>query len=215
MTRLSPSQVALPTVAPGKFPTITISYAFFFGSHENISWPISFPIGPFSSKSAITENPPGPSCALYQPVAFPPSPVIGSFQILGLPCPTRRSKNSASAFPARASGACPSCLAASAISRECSRAHIVTVANSAGQSNQNRSSSHIIILLFGLFLSQRFRFLTARNVAGNARMSSHFWVILHREAINHLSAGVNELTGGASRQVRVHRPRIATAFPCE
>ena len=38
-----------------------------------------FSIGPSASKSAISENPPGPSCALYHPDSFPPLGTIAVF----------------------------------------------------------------------------------------------------------------------------------------
>src|SRR5271154_5991510 len=81
ITNWSPSHFALPIIAPGKpFPTVTVVYASFFGSHVSTSWPISLSSVLSASKSAMTENPPGPKCALYQPVCFAPFPVIGDLR---------------------------------------------------------------------------------------------------------------------------------------
>src|SRR5579863_4696759 len=81
ITKLSPSHFAIPMIAPGKpFPTVTVVYASFFGSHVSTSCPISTSSVLSASKSAMTENPPGPRCALYHPVCFAPSPVIGDFK---------------------------------------------------------------------------------------------------------------------------------------
>src|SRR5580658_2050107 len=81
ITKLSPSHFALPIIAPGNpFPTVTVVYASFFGSHVSTSCPISLSSVLSTSKSAITENPPGPQCALYHPVCFAPFPVIGDFK---------------------------------------------------------------------------------------------------------------------------------------
>src|SRR5580658_6091069 len=80
-TKLSPSHFALPMIAPGKpFPTVTVMYASFFGSHVSSSCPISLSSVLSASKSAMIENPPGPQCALYHPVCFAPFPVIGDFK---------------------------------------------------------------------------------------------------------------------------------------
>src|SRR5580658_2075978 len=80
-TKLSPSHFALPMIAPGKpFPTVTVMYASFFGSHVSSSCPISLSSVLSASKSAMIENPPGPKRALYQPVCFAPFPVIGDFK---------------------------------------------------------------------------------------------------------------------------------------
>src|ERR1700733_6633028 len=81
ITKLSPSHFALPIIAPGKpFPTVTVVYASFLGSHVSTSCPISLSSVLSASKSAITENPPGPKCALYHPVCFAPFPVMGDFK---------------------------------------------------------------------------------------------------------------------------------------
>src|SRR5271170_2931197 len=81
ITNWSPSHFALPIIAPGKpFPTVTVVYASFFGSHVSTSCPISLSSVLSASKSAMIENPPGPKCALYHPVCFAPFPVIGDFK---------------------------------------------------------------------------------------------------------------------------------------